>query len=161
MPLRLQLEVFGDVQLDRELLRFSGRVTDLRPVWEALAADFEAIEAGQFNSQGARGSGGWQPLAESTVRQKARHPEWDQRILHRTLALRNSLTDAGAPGAVRQIAPAEMLVGSTVAYGVFHQQGKGVPRRRPVELTAADRRRWVKAVQQYVVTGRTSAGAKT
>jgi phage gpG-like protein len=148
--MRLSLEVYGDRQLDRKLLRFSDRVGDLEPVFTDLADDFLSIETRQFTSEGAFASGGWAPLADSTVRRRgSAHP-----ILDDHGDLRASLTDAAAKGAIRDITSDSLFVGTDVDYAQYHQQGTSrMPRRRPVEFREADRRRWVKAIQRYLTTG--------
>jgi phage gpG-like protein len=148
--MRLRLEVFGDVQLDRKLLRFEENLGDLEPVFEALADDFLAIETSQFASEGGFASGGWDPLADSTVRRRgSAHP-----ILDDFGDLRASLTQDGAKGSIRNITSDELFVGTDVDYAQHHQTGTPrMPRRRPVEFREADRRRWVRKIQRYIVSG--------
>lgn len=163
--MRLVLEVYGDVQLQRDLLRFNERLTDLTPAWESLADEFLALEKAQFDSQGGFASGGWAPDAPSTLAYKARHG-LDPRVMHATLALRESLTSRGAPGSVRRITPTSMEVGTDVRspegfpYAAAHQapHAPGRKRRRVIELRPVDRERWVKVVQRFVVTGEVATG---
>lgn len=155
--LTISMEVFGDVQLNRTLLRASERSRNLSPVFSDLANDFLKIERQQFDTQGGF-SGGWKPLAESTIARKAALG-LDPRILHATLALQRSLTQPGAPGFVRQISRSSMFVGSDVKskdgfpYPAVHQnpQSSRLPQRRPVELDEAHRRSWMKRIQQFIV----------
>lgn len=163
--MELRLEIFGDVQLSRDLLRFRERGMDMRPVFHNLADDFLDIETRQFESEGRYASGGWQPLTPDYLAWKVRH-DLDPRILHATLAMRNSLTVRGAPGQVRRITRDEMFVGTDVRskrgfpYPAVHQNPKRspLPRRRPVELREADRDNWVKQVQYYLVYGLVGRG---
>lgn len=151
--MRLQIDSFGDQQLDREMLRFKGRSDNMRPVLSALADDFLAIQDQQFGSQGRFASGGWRRLSASRVEQK-RQQGLDPRILHATLALRKSLTKKGARGAVRKVTADEMRVGTSIDYAIHHQYGtQRMPRRRPVEFREQDRRRWVKALQRFLIDG--------
>ena len=152
--MRLTLEVYGDRQLDRNLLRFDDRMGDLEPVFTELADDFLSIERQQFTSEGGFASGGWAPLADSTVRRRgSAHP-----ILVEHGDLKASLTDAAAKGAIREITSDSLFVGTDIDYAPFHQRGTGrMPRRRPVEFRDADRRRWVKAIQRYLTTGQAAA----
>lgn len=153
--MRLRLDVFGDVQFDRRLLRFQDHAADMTVPLTALAADFHDLETRQFASEGGSGSGGWAPLAPATVRDRIRHGfPGDHPILHRTGALEASLTDPHAAGAVERVAPDSLFVGTNVSYARFHQTGtRRMPRRRPVEFTERDRRRWVKVLQRYIVEG--------
>lgn len=152
--MRLRLEVFGDVQVDRELLRFTGRLTDASPAFAQLADDFNRIEREQFKTEGGRSSK-WVPIKAATRRAKIKRG-LDPRILHATHRLRDSLTKPSGPDVVRKIRPDSLEVGSTVPYGVFHQRGtRTLPRRPPVDLTEGDRRRWVQVLQRFLVEGST------
>lgn len=151
---RLDLEVYGDTQFSRELLRFRDRGRDMTPAFQKVADDFLDIGREQFGSQGGR-SGGWKPLTPRYLARKAAQG-YDPRILHRTLRLRKSLTMETAD-TIRRITPDEMFVGSRVPYGIHHQHGApaaNLSRRRPIELSNADRVRWIKILQRYLVEGR-------
>lgn len=153
--MRLTIEVYGDTQIDRELLRFDQRGRDMRPALTAIADEFLALENRQFASQGLYASGGWAPLRSATIARKARLG-LDPRILHATLRLRRSLTQRGGTDAIRKITADELQVGSKVAYGVHHQHGApraSLPRRRPVELRESDRRNMMKIIQRYLIEG--------
>jgi hypothetical protein len=57
---------------------------------------------------------------------------------------------------IAQIGRDELAWGSRIGYGAAHQNpqpGSPLPRRRPVEFTEAARRRTVKILQRYLVTG--------
>lgn len=152
---RLNLDVFGDQQISRELLRFAKRGTDMSPAFKIIADDFLDIEKRQFTSAGRYGSGGWRPLAPSTVAYKARRG-LDPRILHATLRLRKSLTQRSGPDVIRKISNDEMFVGTRVKYARHHQHGApraNLPQRRPVELPDRDRKNWMKILQRFLVEG--------
>lgn len=147
--LRLSFEFFGDQQVDRTLTRFGENVRDARPVWNDLADDFARSEARQFSSGGRYASGGWSPLSPKYAAWKAlRFP--GQPILVATGDLRASLTRR--PLGVEAIEPQSMAIGSDVEHGGYHQRGDGVPQRRPVELTEARRRDWVRRLQKHIVS---------
>lgn len=155
--MRLVLEAFGEQQFARELLRFSERADDMRPVFRVLADDFNKMEDQQFSTQGGFGSGGWRPLRPATIAAKSARG-LDTRILHATLTLRKSLTQKSGQGVVRRFSRDEMFVGSSVEYGVHHQWGApraNLPRRRPVEFPERNRNDWVKRLQRFLVTGET------
>jgi phage gpG-like protein len=154
MAARFKLSFYGDVQLDRTLARMQENPKDARPLWEALANRFAAIETRQFKSAGRYASGGWSPLSPRYAAWKAKHYPGAP-ILTRTAALRNSLTRR--PFGVDIIEHKSMAVGSDVDYGKYHQNGEGNnPQRRAVELTENERRRWMRALQRYVITGEAS-----
>lgn len=149
MGFRLSFDFFGDTQLDRTLTRFGENVRDARPVWEDLADDFAKAERRQFSSQGGYASGGWSPLSPRYAAWKAkRFP--GKGILVRTGELERSLTQR--PFGVEVIDAQAMAIGSDVEHGGYHQRGDGLPQRRPVELTEARRRDWVRRVQKHIVS---------
>ena len=157
MPTTITLDFWGDVQLSRTLADLGDRTDDLRPVWDELADRFVGLERRQFATEGLYGSGGWAPLSPRYAAWKARaYP--GKTILRRTDALYESLTDR--PLGVEVFEPGRMVIGSDVSYGAYHQLGGEVdgrpPQRRPVELPELERREWVKRIQRYIVTGRTS-----
>lgn len=152
--MRLELDITGDKQILRDLLRWGENARDMRPAFRDLADDFLDIERKQFESQGGYGSGGWKPLKPDYLARKVA-AGFDSRILHRTLRLRRSLT-MSTGDSVRVITADEMRVGTRVPYAVHHQHGApraNLPRRRPVELPNADRERWVKILQRHLVEG--------
>lgn len=147
------VEVFGDKQVERQLLRMGERVADPVPLWESLAEDLLQIEGKQFSSEGASGSGGWAPLADSTLRRKLAKG-FPAAILQATQALMDSLTRRGAAGQILDITPEGMRFGTDVAYGGFHQRGTSkMPQRRILEFTEMERVALIKKVQLFVVRG--------
>lgn len=161
--MELTIDIFGDKQFARRLLRVGENAGDMSPAFEDIHTDFLRIERAQFSSEGGYASGGWRPLAASTLDFKLRMG-FDPRILHRTRLMRRSLTYKNQPGHIKEIGPDEMKVGTRVVsakgypYPRVHQLGSAknsTPRRRVVELTHADRRKWVKILQRHLLdTGR-------
>lgn len=148
--LRFEFEAYGDRLVSRELLDIGGRGLDARPAFELIADDLLASETRRFNS---RGFGTWQPLAPSTIEQKARQ-RLDPRILHATGALRDSLTRRHAPHQELLIEPQFMVLGTTLDYARFHQQGtRRMPARKPLGFPVTQRRKAVKRIQKYAKTG--------
>lgn len=155
------LEVAGDVQLERELRRFTERARNMRPVWNHLTNDFLRIERRQFASEGAYGAGGWAPLSPI-------YREWKERaypgrpIMVLSNALKRSLTRK--PLGVQRYTETSMELGTSVPYARHHQRGNprhnafgkivNLPARPVVALTEDDRVRWVKDVQRWIVTGK-------
>lgn len=146
----LNVDVFGEVQFSRELLRVADRVYDMRQAWQAIHRSFLGAERRQFATEGATYSGGWAPLKPTTVAAKVASG-LDPRVLHATLRLRRSLTSEFSTDHVFRISFDEMFVGSKVPYGVHHQFGtKKMARRRPVEFNDPLRKRWVKIMQSWI-----------
>lgn len=151
--MRIEFDVFGDRQVARDLLRIGDRAVDATPAFAQMLLDLVDLEREQFGSEGQRASGGWAPLAASTLARK-RANGLDERILRATGALYESLEETSSGGdAIRHADPTQMVFGTTVPYARYHQLGQGVPRRRPVELAERDRQGLVKTLQRYVMTG--------
>jgi phage gpG-like protein len=150
VPTLISFTFFGDAQLDRRLERMTGHTEDARPAFEAIRESFLAAERRQFSTQGGYASGGWAPLSPRYAEWKARHYP-GQPILRRTDELFRSLTEGPE---INVIEPQFALFGSAVPYGEFHQHGTArMPMRKPVELPEALRRRWVKILQRWIITG--------
>ena len=155
MPVAIEFAVLGETQLQRSLLRFSARYLNATPAMVAIMKYLERVSEKQFQSEGASGSGGWEPLAESTLDFKHRNG-YPLEILHQTFALRNSVTQWHAPGAERFAGPQGFTWGSRLKYGIFHQQGApkvGLARRPVVDLTESQRDDVVKILQRFIVNG--------
>ncbi len=148
----IEFDFYGEKQVKRRIMRPGKYAGHLRPLFNNLADFFMDIEIGQFASDGARGSRPWKPLKPETVRRKER-AGLDPRILRATGALYESLTQRGDRDQKLYIMEDFMIFGSKVEYGFFHQNARGVPRRRPIEFTEKDRRETVKKIQRYILTG--------
>lgn len=154
MVMTLNLEVYGEAELNRTMLRFANAVDDMRPAFTAIHDDFIKTEKAQFASEGAAGaSGKWAPLAESTVAYKASHG-LDPAILVATGALRASLANQGDQSHVYRVTKDTMFIGSKVDYGKYHQSRlprTRLPRRPVLSLPEATKRAWVKMLQDHLV----------
>src|SRR4029078_310970 len=58
MPVRLNISLAGDVQIDRELLRMRNAVVDARPAFEKIALMISQFTVKHFASEGGGGAGG-------------------------------------------------------------------------------------------------------
>lgn len=152
--MRVTFEIAGDRQIARELLRFSGRAVDASPAFEAIGELLIEEERKQFDTQGAHASGGWKPLKPATLAAKQRKG-LRLEILQATGPLMDSLTEKGDAHMIFEAHPTELVFGSAVPYAPYHQTGthRGLPRRRPIELTEATRKACVKILQRWLVAG--------
>lgn len=147
-PAYFSLSISGDVQVSRRLERFAERAESARPLWANIIRYLERLSEQQFSSQG-KFSGGWWPLADSTVQRKGHDT-----ILLDTGRLWDSLTGGNADS-IREIGDDAMAFGTTVPYAGVHQTG-GDPhptQRRPVELTEGHRRTVMKRLQRWIQSG--------
>lgn len=151
MAVEVYFEIDGDVQLARSISRFSENVKDLRPAFWNITKLFWNIEKQQFDTEGGHGSGGWQALSPKYEEWKARNYP-GKPILQRSGRLMQSLT--GQTGdTVKQMEPLLLRLGTSVEYAIYHQQGtsRGLPKRKPIELTESDKQAWVKEIQRWLV----------
>jgi phage gpG-like protein len=148
--LRFTFEVDGVRQLDRVLTRFGERASDMSPVFKEIAADFRRMEAEQFSSEGSRSGSPWAQLSPDYAAWKAKNFP-GKAILQLSGLLLESLT-GNNPYSVEEISKTQMLVGTRVPYGIWHQRGTTrMPARRPIQLTEDDKMRWMKMLQLYLV----------
>lgn len=161
----IELSMAGDVQVRRRLLRIGERALRARPAFEAIAALLMRLEREQFETEGKRSSGGWQPLKQSTIDAKG-----DSSILFDSGALMSSLSEDGDANMTKWATDDFLLFGSKLPYAGFHQTGtgeakgdphpgpdvKGLAQRRPLELKEADRVGVVKLLQAYILGGETA-----
>lgn len=156
--MRFVFEAHGETLVDREFERFAEHAENLTPVWKNLADLLRNVSKRQFSSEGQYASGGWAPLAPSTLAAKKRQG-LSSKILHATLALKNSLTQKSSSDQQLIITPLQLVFGSLVEYAGFHQHGTStMPRRPPLDLREATRREFVRRIQRYIVTGNLSHG---
>lgn len=150
---RFTLTIDGDEEIDRTLAAYTTRVQDLRPLFATLADRFATVEAGQFASQGALGSGGWAPLSPAYAAWKARRYP-GAGILHRTGTLAASLTTR--PFGVEDITRDQAVFGTRVPYAGYHQAGTDrMPPRPPIQFPDSEKRAWVTAIQRFLHDGST------
>jgi phage gpG-like protein len=146
----VSFEIFGDKQVERELLRIA-KAPDMRRIAPRLREYLLGVERSQFDSEGRTGSGGWAPLKPKTVASKAARG-LDPRILRATERLRKSLTNRTSADAAFEYDSDSMFFGTRVPYASFHQTGtRRMPVRKPVELSERNRRKIVKEVQAVIM----------
>lgn len=153
MAFRFQVELAGAPELDVGFSRFGENIQDLTPAWELIADDWYAMELDLFKSQGATGTEAWKPLAPSTLRRK-KGPS----ILNETGALQKSLTLTGGKN-IKVVKKMELRLGTKDPKAKFHFYGtRRMPRRRPIQITENDKKRWIKLMQRHLVSVAREAG---
>lgn len=145
--IELSIALEGAEPVILELAGLDSALHDFAPLFKEIADDFEQRKMPQvFAQQGP----GWPALAASTVRYKERHFPGTT-ILRRTDRLYDSLT-GGADG-VREISSNQMILGTNVEYGRFHQSPEPrtkLPRRAFLEITEEDKQIWDEKAQSFV-----------
>jgi phage gpG-like protein len=156
---RLLLDVYGDRQLDRELLLVGHRATNMRPAFARVGEHLRQAEQQLFRTSGASSGNPWPPLQPSTVASKARSKNPTvranaQKVLIATGDLRTSLTRSHGKGHVERATDDGLVFGSRVSYGRFHQHGtKNMRQRRVVDLSERDKRDAMRILQHFWRTG--------
>ncbi len=147
----LDFEVAGDLQLQRSFSRFTEDVKDYSPAFREMSVDFFKGEEKQFATEGRSGSGGWSPLAPSTLEYK-RLRGYPPDILVRTGRLKNSLAQISGD-TIRDVEPLTLRLGSRVPYGIYHQKGaRGkFPPRPLIQLNEQQKVEWTKMIHRYLV----------
>jgi phage gpG-like protein len=153
----LTFDVAGDVQLQRSFSRFTEDVKDYSPAFRAIAVEFFKGEEQQFASGGRSGSGGWAPLAPSTLAHK-RLMGYPPDILVRTGALRDALSKITGD-TIREVDPLQLRLGTTLPYGMYHQKGTTVfPARPPIQLNERQKVAWTKLIHLHLIRSAREAG---
>lgn len=140
----ISLEVNGEEQVKFSLGRMAHALADMRPFWPAFHEVFKAVEVAQFASQGGAGGGGaWAPLSAAYAAWKAVHYP-GRPILVRSGALREAMT--GGSGHIFEPTPTYVRLGGYSPYGGYHQEGDGVPQRKPIDISASQEQAFGRAV---------------
>lgn len=155
----IRIDVLGERQISRQMMRFGERATDLLPAMEVVHEHLTEVSEEQFRTEGRQSGHPWAALKDATVERKRRSADGTTRanadkILRASDALYNSLTKPGDPNMVRVITPTLMVYGTKLKYGPIHQKpGQSQTRRRPVDLTPKQKIIMIKTLQLWIVKG--------
>lgn len=148
MLTRITFDFAGERQLSRAFDVLEDDARDLTEPLKGAARVIQGSVADQFQSEGAHGlEGRWQDLSEGTKTEKEQEVGFVYPILVRSRRLREAFVLHG----VREITDRRLVFGpdpadtypdgtSVEAVAEAHQSGEGVPARRIVALSDADRR---------------------
>ena len=129
----------------------AGKV-DLRPTFKVIGIGYRKEVDMIFSLQQPRNEGmRWQKLDDKYAEWKDRHYP-GQPILVRTGDLKQSMTKKGASGNITAISKNSAVFGSSIYYGIYHDEGRGrMPKRNFSE--PSDRRRliWLDQIKKDVV----------
>jgi phage gpG-like protein len=155
----LDFDVYGAKQISRRLERLSVLPSDAAPAWQAIIKAMKTDIEEQFDSEGGSMSGGWAPLKPVTIARKAA-AGLNTEIMRATDRLKESLVDERGSDQIFDIGPHGFKFGSTVEYGAFHMGPSADgsrPARKPVDFTEAQRRKYVKILQAFLMGGEIDA----
>lgn len=153
---RVELAENGIGSITKKMILWSNRAGDIRPVGPVLADYLMEVQARQFDSQGAASGHPWAALADATQKTKDRKGQRPE-ILRATDALRDAF---GEPGNENQkvIMGKQTFIfgvsGDPAEYGAIHQSGE----RKPVDLTALNKRMCVMAISRWITGGVAAIG---
>lgn len=137
--MKIDLDVRGEDIAARRLRQFAEHAKDGRRFFDRVAKVLLAEERALW-----RRKSGWPPLDPDTIRRKAREGQ-PARLMHATGALERALTVWGAPGQKLHIRNDRLEFGidpnGPVSYGIYHQTGRGVPKRVILDTTRSTRHR--------------------
>lgn len=144
---QISFDLPGERQLESYFDHLVHIPDDWRPAWEHMAEDFWASEEREFDTEGQRT---WAPLSPRYAKWKERHYP-GMPMLVRTGALKLSLTQPDAKGAVYDVFPTELQLGTDLktrngqyTLGMLHQTGtrRGMPPRPPVKIRSDLQSKW-------------------
>lgn len=140
--LNVSVSISG-LEIIPQLTTFGVAISDLSPAFEQIGHDLQDDFMANFVQQGGlfgmtsrsylgADAGPWKPLAASTIQERIRLGFGPEPILWRTGALMESLTDRDADGAIFDVGPDHLTVGSDLFYAGFHQEGTSKMPARPM-----------------------------
>ena len=144
--LHFSIDFMGDDVLTRNLNRFGDTVQNLEDFFRRELPKFQGFIKEHFESEGR---GEWPPLSPAYAKWKAKaYP--GQPIMRRTDTLYRSLTNSTTES-MHETTRNTFRWGTKVPYARYHQFGRGVPQRRVVQFSDAEKRIIFKDLQIYLV----------
>ena len=142
---RLKFTIEGVPELSRILMLEHQKVSNFKKPLTASADLVRRDVETQFKTEGAL-TGGWQPLAESTIKDRIRAGFGAHPILQRTGALRNSFYSL--------VDEKKAIISSKSPYFVYHQSRmprKIIPRRAMLVLIDRTRQNIVEEFHKFLM----------
>ena len=141
--MRVDVEVYGDTLVSRDLLRWSGTVSNMDPVWDAVEDYLAEVFERNFADQGP----GWQPLKPSTIRSRIAQGYAPGPILTRSGEYRKAMTT----NLQTHTSQDEMTVVAPAVPGLFHQLGTSRMASRPLRLKEQEKQQLIKIIQRSLI----------
>ena len=124
--MKAAIDILGSQRIVRRFERVALNSADLSLGFRRAFSVLESRAEQQFDSEGAQ-TGGWPPLAPSTLARKT-----TGQMLVETGRLRDSLTSSSSGDAIREVGAVEAAYGTRTPYAHFHHQGTSRMPRRPL-----------------------------
>jgi hypothetical protein len=145
----IQITVFGDKVINREIISRGARAVEMTPVYEEIGWDLARIMREQFDTEGARSGDQWAPNEPATDARKAALGQ-PLKVFQATTELRESFK-LWDDNNIYEATPEGLRWGSASEHGAFHQpDAKG---RKVMVLTEADKVGIVERMHMYIVFG--------
>lgn len=156
----VEISIFGDVQLSRDIQRISTRAGNMNPAFAAIFDRLTEIEAEQFMTQGERGGSQWAPLKPKTIESKRRkgyaHPELAEFATEKLFEALSSHANENQERIFNETWAVFRVTGEPGRYGIVQHHGNPegnlVPRAL-FRLTPRDRVQMVKQMQRFLFRG--------
>jgi hypothetical protein len=145
---------------EKMLLALPNRMRNLRPLMQrGIAPAFNRMEKRHWDTSGAAFGHPWAPLAESTIRAKARKGTLGLGILHDTNHLFRTVFQARETDSRLRAIGAGLRFQANVAvpYAIYHQVGTShMPERQviPDPLPDSFKREVRGIIRQFILTGK-------
>lgn len=159
MGVRVELSLFGDTQLSREIMRVHDRAGNLNPAFRSIFDRMLEINSEQMRTQGLRGLGGfWEPLKPATIASKIRRGR-DLDILFDSHALFEAMSSPSSEDnemIFNEDWAVFRITGEPATYGPTHQHGddsRGIPKRPFFVFTRTDREQMIKEMERFLLHG--------
>lgn len=144
------VEVEGAEKATYDLEQLGVRARDIRPAARTVRRVFTRSEETRFSRQGP----GWPPLADTT-RERKRREHLDPRVLRAKQVLYRSLASPQAALQLDRHGRQEFEFGTEVPYARFHEVGRGVPKRKLIDLRPDERRQIDEAIGEFIAQEKT------
>lgn len=156
MGVELSITLTGDEKFAMEIRETGKRAENMSPVLRAIGEKWLDWNWEQFITQGGRASGGWAPLAASTVESKARQG-LNPMILQAHERLIEAMTEPKSYTVINDNFLFWRLDEDVEDYAQYHATGTSkMPARPPLEWTVTDIAVMMGMLEGYLKTGRTN-----
>lgn len=143
---------FDTQAFERQQQEMLGRIRNASYAFNLIAAKMEAETLKRFKTATAPDGSRWQPLAESTVRQRRKGSSVP---LNDTGVLKNSIAGSGKGSA--KAATVSTNIGYAAVHNFGGRAGRGgkvkIPRRQFMWLSQAEIKRYQATLANYIVEG--------